>query len=332
MPIDSQSSVAAPPALVTRPYRSGDEAAVNRAFNEVFGQQRSLEEWRWKFDPESGGSHIMLIEETASGEVLAQFTTLFRRFQIGGRPGTGGQSVDDFCRRRSDLALGRHYTRLMDQFRKAYGESGVLDICYGFPGRRHLDLLVHTRRIDEPVPVCCLRREVPTGLRRGWFSRWKVDPLESPEELTEFYTRCAPRYPNGAVRDGEWLRRRYLIHPTIRYLSVGVRRGGSLHAWAVFRLMGAELVMGDLLWDGRSEEAFAALDRWACGAARSEGAGALFTWLNGDDAATAALLRAGWRSTPNPLDLAASIIRYNQTLPADLLQRMYLTMGDGDLF
>lgn len=34
--------------ITIRPYEKGDECGINRAYNEIFNHNRSIEEWRWK--------------------------------------------------------------------------------------------------------------------------------------------------------------------------------------------------------------------------------------------------------------------------------------------
>ena len=313
-----------------RPYRTGDEDAVNRAFNEVFAQQRSLAEWRWKFQPAANGSQIMLAVEAGTGEVLAQFAVQRVPVRIDGKPRLAGHSVDDFCRRRSDLAFTRTYMRLSESFHRDYGQAGQFDFLYGFPGTRHLNLLLHHEHYEQPEAVPYLLK-VPG--RAGFsFTRWRVGPMESEASLTAFEARCAARYPSAAVRDGTWLRRRYLSHPGQPYRSVAATCGGTISAWAVFRRRGDQLVLGDLLWDGQHPAALRALDRWAVRQAQAEGAAALAAWLHGDREATEQLLRLGWQSKPNPLALAATAFPYSRDLPERLLPTMYFTMGDSDLF
>jgi len=38
--------------FIIRPYQKGDEIAINNTFNQVFGTDRSIEEWYWKKQPE----------------------------------------------------------------------------------------------------------------------------------------------------------------------------------------------------------------------------------------------------------------------------------------
>ena len=313
-----------------RPYRAGDEEAINRAFNQVFGQQRTVAEWRWKFRPESHGSQIMLAVEAGTGEVLAQFAVQCVPLRIDGKLRRAGHSVDDFCRRRSDLAFNKTYMRLSESFHRAYGHPGPFDFLYGFPGIRHLTLLRHHPNYEQPAAVPYFHKRLG---RAGFsFSRWRVGPMESEAELTALETRCAGRYPCAIVRDGNWLRDRYLSHPDRPYRSVAVRRGNELSAWAVFRLRGDQLVLGDLLWDGNNPEALHALDRWAVRQARAWGATSMMTWLHGDRAAADQLLCLGWQSKPNPLALGATVFPYNRELPERILPHLYFTMGDSDLF
>jgi len=57
--------------ITIRSYEKGDERAINRAYNEIFNEHRSIEEWRWKFGPDANASCMMLGVDPG-GEVLSQ--------------------------------------------------------------------------------------------------------------------------------------------------------------------------------------------------------------------------------------------------------------------
>ena len=60
--------------VTCRPYRAGDEVAINDGFNRVFGLQRSLAEWWWKFAPDTTAPWIMLaFDEEGRIVVMPEF-------------------------------------------------------------------------------------------------------------------------------------------------------------------------------------------------------------------------------------------------------------------
>ena len=93
-----------------RTFREGDERAINEAFNSVFRQRRSLEEWGWKFPPWPRPRTIILA--FADGELIAHNAGVPARIQLNGAVVGALQCVDTFSlagrrRRRSGEACGR---------------------------------------------------------------------------------------------------------------------------------------------------------------------------------------------------------------------------------
>jgi len=66
---------------IIRPYKPSDEISINDNFNKVFGLKRSLEEWRWKMQPENNSSVIMIAVDD-SGKVLAHYAGIKVLFQV----------------------------------------------------------------------------------------------------------------------------------------------------------------------------------------------------------------------------------------------------------
>lgn len=274
----------------------------------------------------------MLAVDSSTGEVLAQFATLDVPFRIQGNRFLGGQSVDDFCKRRTHLTLKKLYARIRCSFHRHLATSSdTVDFLYGFPGIRHLRLLLHENPLRQTELVPYFQR-TPMRPRFLSLTRWKIVPMESESELTALESRSAMRYPSAALRDGDRLRYRYLAHPERPYISIGALRGDTLSAWAVFRQRDQELILGDLLWDGVDPGALHAIDRWAVRHARKRGLSSLSMWLHGDPAATDAFLQWGWERKDNPLALGTITLPYHPELTERLLLSMYYTMGDSDLF
>lgn len=328
MTLSSPETAASSPVL--RPYLAGDEEAINAAFNRVFGLERPLAEWRWKFPAEPEGRWILLAVAPA-GEVLAQYAAAPVRFQVDGRPVRAGQIVDAFCRRRSGLARQGLFPRTVQEFFDRFGAPDRLGLLFGFPGTRHLQLGLAQMGYGRPVPVAYWTRPaVPPAPARGLF---RVRAGFEPGAVDRLWRRAAPRYPAAAVRDAAWLGRRFTGRPGVDYLHLGVYPwlGRTPRAWAVLRVGEGTLRWAELVWDG-DRRALAALDAAVAAAAGEAGAERLEAWLAGDPAAAEVLAGRGWERREQPDGLHLTVRSFHPDLDAAAVAgRFYLTMGDADL-
>jgi hypothetical protein len=330
-----------------RPLRSGEERSLNQTFNEVFGCERPLDEWSWKFAPPGQRSRI-LVGATADGEVVSHYATRVERLRVGGQTVTAGQVVDVFSRRRPEAVHRRLYERTVRAFFQTYGESGELPLLYGFPGGRALRLGRLRLGYGTPVPIAFLRRELPppttpaprrTGLRRAaaraglplpWTATGPAAQLPVPA-AGALWERVSGRYPVAVVRDQSWWTRRYLAHPRRPYRYVVAGRGRRIEALAMLQVEDEVLRWVDLLWDGAGP-ALVHLEDAAYEVARSAGCRRMEAWLSGDPAASGALQARDWRSIPHPLDLHVAARSFREGLDGDRVARdIYLTWGDSDL-
>lgn len=332
--------------FVLRPYREGDEAAINEGFNAVFGLDRSLEEWRWKFPAAPEGRWIWVAAtpvDTGNTAVVAHFAALPVRVQVEGRRLRVGQVVDVYSRRHAGLALQGVFVRLARSFFADYGRPDRLALVYGFPGDRHFRLGVRALGYSPPVPVPYWWRELAPLTRhrrepRRWlpWGRLTVRPGWVPAAVDELWRRAAPRYPVAVVRDAAWLERRFHHRPGVVYEHLGAWRRGRLEALAVVRSTPGALAWCELVWDGRDPGALALLDREVdrlavAGEAR-EPAGRVELWLGGDPEAEAILASRGWLRAEHPQRLARGAVSFHPEIDSDRFCRgLYVTMGDGDL-
>jgi hypothetical protein len=333
-------------SALLRPFRPGDEEAVNDGFNRVFGHRRPLAEWHWKFPPGASlalGRPIFVAVDKE--RVVAHFAALPVPLRIDGREVTAGQVVDVYSERRPGV-----FVRLVHRFYDELcgPEAGDIALVYGFPGERHFQLGVKKLRYSEPLPVAFWSRgPAAPRSRRFWLQRflparlggWRVRQGFDPEAADRLWRRSAHRYPVAAVRDAAWLRRRFTGRPGVEYLHLRVERRGEPAALAVLRLpgSGAEegprrgLAWAELVWDGR-RGALEALDAEVARLAREAGAEASRLWLANDPRAEAILERRGWQRREHPQRLCLGAVSFDPAIDADdLCRRLYLTLGDGDL-
>jgi Acetyltransferase (GNAT) domain len=319
--------------LVVRAYAAGDDVAVNDGFNEVFGLNRALEEWRWKY-PESPEGRWIMLTAADDGTVVAHYGAVPVRLRIGELNVRAGQICDVYTRpqTRHGLAAARTYITVVRAFFDRFGAAERLAVLYGFPGERALKLGLARLGYDQmpPQPVQVWRRAVARrgvailGHRvREGFDAHAVDGL---------WQRSQQRYPVAAVRDAAWVARRFTGRPGVAYTHLVAYRRGRPAALAVVRPLGGVMAVAELIWDGADERALAALDRAACARARTAGVGRAEMWLDGDDRAEAAFAALGWKPETHPDRLVMVARSFDPRIDvAGFAGRFYLTMGDSDL-
>lgn len=316
-----------------REYEPSDGPAINDSFNQVFGLQRSLEEWRWKFRPEDGTSRV-LIGLSQTGEVLSHFAAFRNRLMIDSVPMNTGMVCDVFCKRSKDTVRNRLYLRTAQKFFQTYGGEHDLPFVFGFPGKRALALGKLALGYQATGIIPTYRRQVPRIQLSLPFRRFRFlsGKQITRRQLDAFWSRACERYRYGAVRDYEWLQRRYLEHPHVEYNLLAVEGEGRMQAWGVLRFDAGRARLVDLCWDGADPRALKALDTESCARTRHRGLKDIYLLLERDTDALKTFRSLGWVEHAAEEMPSFCVLIFDQKYSADeLLSNFYLTWGDTDL-
>jgi hypothetical protein len=201
------------PREIIRPAGRSDVAELSRAFLEVFGQEREEAVWQWKYFDNPRGTYSYVCE--ADGRIVAHCGGTPILMSDGKDRYPALQSVD-FLSTRSHaggLGGGGVFVRTVRAFFERYCGAGKTAMVYGFPGERHR--LLGERLLGyEPIEAV---------------GELSVEPEGNETELVGFseaYLALLSQatYEFGGLRDAEYLRWRYLAHPTHRYEIIAVRR------------------------------------------------------------------------------------------------------------
>ncbi|MDA8082943.1 MAG: hypothetical protein M0024_04715 [Nitrospiraceae bacterium] len=336
--------------FTVRPYRSGDEAAINDMFNEVFSQQRDLASWFWKFRDNPYGSYFISLCETEDGTLAAQYAgypALCCIFDPATRTAREFLTLQlgDKMTRREFRAAGFRQNSLMARTYRHFSEKyadGQIPFCYGFVtgSSRKIGNLVLGYSEIEPIPFRRLvldgRKEV-SGLVR--FSRRvsgiSVRPFNAvTAEWTEFFSQVLPDYSCLIRKDETFLRWRYFERPDSKYLALAVRRWGRLAGWAVFGRRGEKLIWGDCLIRKGDIEGVRAILDFVTGSSIAEGARSIECWYPPRPAWWHEILVSlGFQMEAEPDNLHLTLgICNDPSLPELLKGRLYYSLGDSDLF
>jgi len=323
--------------LVLRPFEPGDELAVNDSFNRVFGRQRTLDEWSWKFPLEPGGRPIMLA--LRGGELLAHYAGAPVRFLVDGRVWPAAQNVDVFSAPGARGRFSRRglWVQTAERFFATFSASGRYPLLYGFPGRRSLRLGVLQLGYDAvaPQPIAYLSRPVAPR-RRGLRSRFYRAELARDWEprLDLLWDRVCGQYPVAVVRDAERALRRLAGHPRLRYhrFLLFPRLSTVPVGYLALYSDGDGCRWVDLVWDHDHPGALELAGHLAGRVAAGTGAGHEELWLNGDPEGHERLVAMGFAARPEPNGLVMVARSFAPELDVAALDgRVYLTMADADL-
>ena len=315
--------------VTCRPYRPGDEISINDGFNRVFGLARPLAEWRWKFALDTTAPWIMIALDR-EGRLVASYSAIVVPMRLGGRVLNVGQPVDVYSV--PEVRGTRAFSTCYEAFCSQFGRPADLPLIYGFPGGRHYVMGLKFLRYELLRPVGYWRRQARRPRLRLPLSRMAVRHGFDAGAADELWRRAAPRYPYATIRDGGWLGRRFTGRPSVEYHHLAVISRGAVRAWGVAVTAPDTLRLAELVWDGESARALAALDTELDALAGRHGCARLETWLSGDPEAERVLKSLGWSRCEEPNDLHLVIRSFDEEIDSKAMaERFYLTMGDADL-
>jgi hypothetical protein len=322
---------------IIRPYRLGDEIAVNNGFNEAFRLSRPLAEWAWKFGVDPAGRLIMVAE--LDGEILAHYAAVPVRFGEDGRIWNAGQIVDVYSAAKARKSFTRRGTwvKTVEAFFDTFGRSGRVPLLFGFPSPRPLRLGVLQLGYDSmpPQPIVYLSRRSPSPPARRRRLLYRAEPARDWEpRLDELWDRVRHRYPVAAIRDAEWAVRRFAGHPTARYhrFLVFPRMAARPVAFVAFRSDTGRCRWVDLIWDHEHPGGLELVRHMSGRLADQTGAELEELWLNGDPEGRARLEEAGFRVSEEPGKLVMVARAFDDRIDLQAFdQRVYITMADADL-
>ena len=326
--------------ITIRPYEKGDERAINRAYNEIFNQHRSIEEWRWKFRPEQNASRIM-IGLDGQNEVVSHFCAIFVNMQIDGRVLRLTQSLDAFCFDRPELVRKKIFIKTAKRFYQEYCEGpGEIPFYYGTPGLKLLRLGKLALNFKGLMPIDYYYRETsrlirPLGMLKGG-SVWTALASEadvSSGDIDDLWERSSGRYPVTLEKNGAYFNFRFKQHPVNKYMFIPAFQDNIISGLAVISYGERVVKWVDLLWDGANPDTLSYLFESAWGVTRKSGAVKLEMWLNNDTEASEVLVSHGMVEGENPYTFRLATCTFDDSLDADdIAQRFCFTMGDSDMF
>ncbi len=245
-----------------RLYREGDGAGINELFVRVFGRQRPLAMWEWRFlhNPAHGGVQIAVAED--QGRIVGQYAGAPRDLWFRGERAPALQILDNFID--ADYRAGARLQRQMFDVLVEHAVTSGIGIGFGYPnpvaykvGKRFLgyrDVLTLRplfRRLNWRL--AWQQRRLPgAGLVRrlsawAYRLRWCLRPpprgvrLRRVERFDERADRLWQRAADGeriiGIRDQVFLNWRFVARPGWQYdIYQAEARDGELLGYMVLHV------------------------------------------------------------------------------------------------
>jgi len=335
-------------SFIIRAYRPGDEEEILDMFNEVFGQNRDIAHWHWKYRDDPYGSYCISLAVAPDGVLAAHFAgypvKLYSAVSPQGPADIDTLQLGDKMTRREFRSVGFGKSALIAKtyahFKEAYVRENI-PFTYGFAAHHSLRFGVSVLKYAdlEPVPYRRLDFGVLGNMRiRGFtrlFSTIRTEEAETADETwTDFFYRVAPRYEYLTRRDETYVRWRYFGRPDRRYLVISARKRGRLSGWSVFHRENNKIVWGDALCDPGDPDCIKAILIRLRRHPLSEGADFVECWFPPRPLWWDRVLREiGFRISEEPNGLHFVSPAFNDRSALQTLgERFYYTLGDSDLF
>lgn len=310
-------------AISIRGYRTGDEQQIVGLFEEVFGFQLSVPQWRWKYPGMDRDASACQVAEDADGAIIGHAGAVRLRGCLRGKDLDCYQICDVMVRKSARGHLGGRnlFTRLIRSLLEEIAGRHENAFAYGFPGERPFLLGERAGAYSpiERIPEIQWHAgsRAPSWLRASALI-WGHLALD---RLWLGWERANPGL--YVVRDGAYLRWRYRDNPFRVYELLGIHVLGFLFGWAVVCRAQDRRLLVDLLIPRRLlKSALAAVDRWC----EKDGGKSVHLWLP-----------QGWRGVAQGMVLDTPVVATNMIwgLPLrteQVMRDFYYTMGDADIF
>lgn len=327
-----------------RTYQPGDESQILELFRRVFGKERSLAHWRWKFRDNPEGPQVCLAV-TDAGEIVGQYAGIPVRVAVDGKPYIFSQAVDSMVdpHYRRGLKKPGVFASVFNEFAKEFGGDGRVTILWGYTtpealriGQRLLGYVALHQVVKLVRSVEAPSHLTPWQQMAELFRRTRC-PIRQVSRFDaradRLWERCRAELRVATVRDARYLNWRYADCPDVKYqlLVAGGTMGIPALGIAVLRLgwldrpvaclvdwlvpSWAKAVADQLL--GRSFEE-----------ARLAGLKELHAWFPRSSPWHQYLIERGFHA----VEAACMTVRqFTPAVPLDLLNATwYYTMGDSD--
>jgi len=254
-----------------RAFKEGDEEGILRLFKDVFGKDRTIEEWQWRFENNPAGKSIIYVA-VEDEKVIGHYAVSPAVFYIHGKEHVGMQEVDLMVSPEYTKGLKKAgvFLRLGKSLYKAVTENGI-KFTFGFPNQNSspvgskmlgwqavaeiplYSLYLRANIINEKLKGNPLKKTIAVFLFRIYFFCCKLIRIlilkkcTAIERVDKFDERAdtlwedsKPHYEILTARTKEYLNWRYFSLPSKEYMVFGLHSHDTLAGYIVLKIIRAE--------------------------------------------------------------------------------------------
>jgi cyclopropane fatty-acyl-phospholipid synthase-like methyltransferase len=330
-----------------KPYSAGDETKILSAFNEVFGVQRNIEHWYWKFRDNPYGSFKISEVFSKDRNLVTHYAGYPMPFycDVNDAPNIFlSLQIGDTLTRPEVRHIGRGKTSILSRTAQHFYAKfceGVL-FAYGFNtgtikklgerflGYQYIDPIPYRVKKIKAIPLSC------RSLLEKLFPMYSVRMIHAfNDSFDHLFEKAASTYKLLVRRDARYLTWRYRDCPDKDYIMVSVcSKFGKLVGWSVFLKKDDCLLWGDALFLREYQDAVKYLLNYVLSIPRYKGIKRIEGWFSENPVWWNEILdQLGFENTNEPDNLFPGFyILTDNDMLTKLRNYFYYTMGDSDLF
>jgi hypothetical protein len=324
-------------------YKEGDEKAINDSFNEIFGTNRSIDAWRWKYINSPYGLYTISLA-FVNGEIAAQYSG----YGIKVDQNINGEVKTYFAYHTGDkmtvpkfrsIGFGKKslIARVCQNFCKDASEKNIT-LAYGFVtdvsraiGKRILgyDMIKNVEYYVAEFNKINLNINFFKSIFRK-YNVVKNDTLDS--DFDNFYHKALMKHNVLLRKDLKYLQWRYFQHPDIQYEFYSIYDNSQLIGWFVYRKFDDIVLIGDLL-SIKYELSFKVFLKYLYDQKKINGSTKIAFWFGNSTKTEKIFNNLGFVKEREPNDLTIVNLQIDKKFDNIKLSNLWhFTKGDSDLF
>jgi ubiquinone/menaquinone biosynthesis C-methylase UbiE len=326
--------------LLIKGYQPNNEQAIVEQFNRIFGQNRTLNHWRWKYSENPfGGPTVSMAWDNA--QLASHYSAYPLPLSVFGHQTTTFHVGDTFTLPEY-RGVGRGKTNLLSRvvrhFHKSWCE-GKIDFFYGFNtgriqklGKSFLSYVPVAPVYEYTYSASQMELNKISKLKR-LVKGYRIELAEHCGDWADtLFERVKNDFPMLISRTREYLQWRYDRHPDYSYQYVLLKRWGKVIGWWVIRYYEDKLLLVDALFPKqyRKQGVQTIVEVLS---SRPELTEMLGWFAATPEWWTQQLLEIGFEKQrqAQQLDLCATFFS-DRCNKGDISNNFYFTMGDSDLY
>lgn len=306
-----------------RNYKKGDEYGITSLFQDVFGKEMTLEQWKWKYAVPGDWKIYSKVAEDKSHKIIGHAGAIPLRGIYKNKPIRIFQIVDVMVHPKARGSLGRksvfeHLMKtLFDDLQKEFFDV----FCYGFPGKGPFLVGKRIQVYEEIEPAVDCEQKT----KSMFWNPFKIKPVDwNDNGLNVLWDGVSGNLRLSLIRDSAYLCWRYAKNPFFSYNLLGMFLLSKLKGWVVVRDSGEEVSIIDLLAEpNRYKAIFKAVSSYFF----SQKKKSMQFWLPGG------LREAITGCIKKETNIVVTNMIWNLPLKTSVVKdALYYTMGDVDIF